>query len=66
MTIRNGIYTEYKRHELKLVESRTEVLIPIEKKTFQIWYNNSEDCPFDEFVKDDFNQDGTPKKTEHE
>lgn len=54
MTIRNGIYTEYEQHVLKLVESRNDVPIPVEQKKFQIWFEGNENCPFHDFEKSAF------------
>lgn len=54
MTIRNGIFAKYKHLDLKLVETRSEGPIPDNKKTFQLWYLNFKDCPFEDFEKDRF------------
>lgn len=56
MTIRNGIFAKYENLELKLVESRIEVPVSDDKKTFQLWYPNLKDCPFKDFEKDRFGQ----------
>lgn len=53
--IRNGIFTAYKNYELKLVESREEVPVPIEEKSYQIWYENNANCPFGDFIKSSHN-----------
>ena len=54
MEIRNGIFTRYEDFDLKLVEQRSEVPVSDDKKAFQIWYQNTEDCPFEDFEKDKF------------
>ncbi len=53
--IRNGIFTEYKGYQLKLIESRIEVPIPVEQKEYQIWYDDDSDCPFEDFEKSNHN-----------
>lgn len=54
MKIRNGIFAEYKKLDLKLVETRSDVPISDDKKAFQLWYQNLNDCPYDDFEKDKF------------
>jgi len=49
--VRNGMYIRYKNYELKIVETRVEVPIPIEQKKYQILYEDGSNCPFDDFVK---------------
>lgn len=56
MTIRNGMYAQYENLELKLVEARIDVPVPEDQKTFQIWYPNLKDCPFEDFERDRFDQ----------
>ncbi len=52
MTIRNGLFAEYENLDLKLVETRSDVPIPDDKKTFSLWYRNLKDCPFEDFEED--------------
>ena len=54
MVIRNGLFAKYDNFELELAESRSEVPIPDEEKTFSLWYHNLKDCPFKDFKKCEF------------
>lgn len=54
MKIRNGFYCKYENLDLKLVETRNDVPIPDDKRTFQLWYQDPHKCPFDDFEKDRF------------
>ena len=54
MTIRNGLFAEYENLDLKLVETRSDVPIPDDKKTCLLWYRNLKDCPFEDFKEDKF------------
>jgi hypothetical protein len=54
MKIRNGFYCKYENLDLKLVETRNDVPIPDDKRMFQLWYEDPNECPFDDFEKDRF------------
>lgn len=54
MTIRNGLFAVYENLDLKLVETRSGIPIPDDKKTFLLWYSNLKDCPFEDFEQDKF------------
>jgi hypothetical protein len=41
----------YEGHQLKLVESRIEVPVSAKQKTYQLWYEEGSNCPYEDFEK---------------
>ena len=42
---------DFRGHQLKLVESRIEVPVADEQKTYQLWFEKGVECPFEDFDK---------------